>query len=403
MVLDAAGNRPATGRLNTDEEVLAQLARGNSMLSNYMHELRFEFLEIVDVAGISQWFYAEPESSFRDALRDAARSNPSAYHWRSDAVNIYITGAWGTNAGGIAKFPPDNDIILLPQGAWDNVLAHEVGHILNLKHTHEDCFLCGGDSCDDTLDDKAEWNRDQISSNAFNLGYAQLTGAQKRQVDLVWFNVMSYHNGNTAFQLSTCQQGRMSNQAYDDRNRLLSKVPVYVNASYGGSQSGSFSQPYQTIQQAINAGALAGRVLVLEQGGHSAPSSTINTATEIITRGGISSVRCLPVPYILPCNLQESTNAQVRAWVVWAQQLDRAHDKESALQALVQAETHARKREKTAIQMELAERHRDAQRFEEAAAWFQKVVDDADQPGLKQHALEDVNAMKKQSARPKGR
>jgi hypothetical protein len=132
FILNASGNRPATGDINTDDEVSAQVLRANLMFSDYVSELRHENLEIVDVSGVSQWYLAEPIESDRDGLRAAALAAPAIYHWRNDAINVFITAGQGVTHSAISKFPPDNDIMLVSQNIWDNMLAHEAGHSLNL-------------------------------------------------------------------------------------------------------------------------------------------------------------------------------------------------------------------------------------------------------------------------------
>src|SRR5207245_748804 len=145
-------------------------------------------------------------------------------------------------------------------------IAHEVGHILNLMHTHQGetdgCTNCGttcmpgnADQCSDTLADSTCFDLDGVSGNAFGVPYSQLNAGQQAQVDMTWGNLMSYHDPNNRSRLSLCQMDRQSTEAYADRTRLLSKIPIYVDVGYGGSPSGSFAEPYQTLQQAINAGA----------------------------------------------------------------------------------------------------------------------------------------------------
>jgi hypothetical protein len=397
FILNASGNRPATGDINTDAEVNAQVGRGNRMLAGYISELRFQTVEIVDVAGISQWYPAEPTEANLDDLRAAARNDPATYLWRTDAINIYISGSAGTTASGRSQFPPDNDIIMLPQGIWDNTVAHEIGHSLNLRHTHETC--CGGDECGDTIEDSADWSRDDIARNSYGAPYDQLTADEQYSVDLVWFNVMSYHNGDEAFMLSACQRNRISRQCYTDRDWLLGIRPVYVDSSYGGIlQFGTFDFPYLTIQQAIEAG-LTDRALVLKQGRFGHPSSAISTPTLVLTRGSPSSVQCKPKPYSLPQALEHSDSPGVREGVVRAQQSDRQGDLAEVIAHLEEAEQQARGPERSALQIELAQRLRDLSRPQAAALWFQKAAAETDQEELRKHALKRADAMAQESQR----
>ena len=72
FILDASGNRPATGHLNTDAEIDAQIAAGNGIFSRFISELRLEKLEVVDVAGVSQWYSAGPSDTTISGLSAAA-------------------------------------------------------------------------------------------------------------------------------------------------------------------------------------------------------------------------------------------------------------------------------------------------------------------------------------------
>lgn len=112
FILDKNGNRPLIGNLNTDVEINADVNAGNTILGENISEFRLEFLELVDLAGVSQWYTADATGTNWDNLRTAATNNPSTYRWRNDAVNIYITAG---AKGGISNFPPNNRMILMNQ------------------------------------------------------------------------------------------------------------------------------------------------------------------------------------------------------------------------------------------------------------------------------------------------
>jgi hypothetical protein len=294
------------------------------------------------------------------------------------------------------------------QGAWDTTVAHEAGHSLNLIHTQEGqseacangppcasgCTPGNGDACSDTLPDAECWTRDDIAINAFGIPYSLLNDTLRYRVNLTWSNLMSYHDPDNRGLLSPCQLDRLSVQGFVDRDRLLSKVPVYVDSSYAGPFLGTFTMPFQTIQQAITLGSLSGRVLVLEQGTHPRPASAIATSTEVVTRNGVSTIQERPPPYLLPYALEESKNLAVRDAVVRAQQSDRRNDTAGVITSLLEAEKRADGRERSAIRLELAQRFRDSGRYEEAAAWFRRVAEGADQDKLRQHALTKEETMR---------
>jgi len=300
----------------------------------------------------------------------------------------------------VSKFPPDNDIIIMCQSIFNTTVMHEVGHSLNLYHTHQGqnssctnpcppaCVPGNDDGCADTLPDASCYDQNDIALYSYGQTYANLTAGQKYNVDMVWSNLMSYHNGDYRSMISPCQLDRMSTQASSDQTWLLSKRPVYVDPGNAGAQDGTFPHPYQTIQNAINASALNNRVLVLDVGTHDNPSSAISTATDVVPRKGSATIRDHKLPYDLPITLEDSPNPAVRQAILRAQAADRQKDIQGVITNLLEAEKHARGRERDAIRLELAQRYRDNNQLEEAAAWFDKAAAEADQPGLKKRAGE---------------
>jgi len=404
--LNGSGNRPATGELNTDTEIQTQVDRGNQILSSWTSELRIYNYEIVDVSGHSEWYNGDTDD--RDAIRTAALADKTGFAWRDNAVNIYITANTGCSAR--ADFPPDNNIVIICQSIFDTTVMHEIGHILNLYHTHQgessgctncsaSCTAGNSDNCSDTLPDSQCWNQNQISQNAYGANYAALTASQQYNVNMVWSNLMSYHNGDFRSMISSCQLDRMSSQASDDQTWLLSKRPVYVDPSNGGSQNGTFTQPYSSIQGAINSGTLNGRVLVLDQGTHADPTSVITTTTDVVPRKGTATIQEYMPPYDLPSNLEDSSNPQVKAAIIRAQQADRKKDISGVITNLLAAESFATGHERDAIRLEIAQRYRDNKEYEEAAVWFQRVADEADQPGLRKRSGEKAVAARKEHER----
>jgi len=124
FILDANGNRPATGNLNTDAEINAEFDAGIDILRNVLSEFRIYRTELVDLTGISQYYSVTANSTNRDNLRTDAINNPATYLWRNNAINVYINGGTGS---AISKFPPDNDIILMNQwcGNTPSCILHE--------------------------------------------------------------------------------------------------------------------------------------------------------------------------------------------------------------------------------------------------------------------------------------
>jgi hypothetical protein len=389
FILDSSGNRPATGSLNTVAEIDEQITAGNQVFGRVISEMRLEKTEVVDVSGQSSFYTSGVTNAERDALRNAAIANPAAFSWRTNAINVYITGA---SASGVSDFPPNNNIIVLAQGVFDTTVAHECGHIMNLLHTHDLTDATNGDFCGDTIADNQNWTRDQIAQNNFGKTYANITAAQQLQVDAVWTNLMSYHNPDTRSFLTPNQMDRLSGQESTDRNTYFTKIPVFVGIA-SGTPDGTFQHPFSTIQQAINAGATSGRVMVLQQGSYARPASALNFPLSIVSRSGPATIQEPPPAYDLPYSVQDSKNAGVKAAVKRAQECDRKNDIPGVIANLTEAEKLASGREKTALQLEIAQRLRDSKQPDEAEKWFKKVATSADQPKLRDHAQKHADDM----------
>ncbi|MBC8414190.1 hypothetical protein H8E50_11060 [bacterium] len=411
-ILDSDGNRPATGNLNTDAEVMSEFDWGNSILASNMSEFRLELVEFIDLTGVSHRYSHTASESNRNALRTAAIVNPTAYEWRTNAINIYINGGSGS---AISQFPPTNDIILMNQNCANtpSCMLHEIGHSLNLYHTHS-----SNETCSDTIPDNQNWSKDSIAVNQYGVVFASLTSAQQDAVNLVFNNVMSYHTTEPQLRISDCQRGQVSTQAYVDKGWLLARTPVYVNRSYGGTfKFGTYIFPFRTIQEAINSGGLADKALVLEEGDYPVSTTEINQSNmEIVPRSGAVTIFKGQQLYELPTDLENSKNIKVRDAVKASRNEDKAArkalknaekeakklakkeartalkaeakfrrdaHKANALTQLIEAEKQAEGREKDALLLELAQRHRSAGDCEKAIAYYIKVAEKTDQPGLR--------------------
>ncbi|MBI5193120.1 MAG: hypothetical protein HZA08_06725 [Nitrospirae bacterium] len=435
FILDANGNRPAAGNMNTDTEIWNEINQGVSILREVLTEYSIDTVEFVDLSGLSQWYSTSAATTAgRDAVRNAAIADPVTYHWRTDALNIYING--GTSSA-ISDFPPNNNMILMNQwcGNTPSCTLHEMGHSLNLMHTHEGG---GSDGCSDTLSDNSGWTKDQMSQNNFGTTFANLTAGQQDQVNMTYNNIMSYHTDEPQRRISPCQMDRVSSQGYADRWRLYTRIPIYVNRFAPWAwliQDGSFVFPYENFQNALNAGGYSSMAFVLQQGSFNVNlGATINTNVEIITRSGPSAVYAPGVQlYTLPVDLANSSNPQVSAAVSAAQSEDTSarmviknaepaaslaatpeakgaiiiDAQKVSAQHLINAMTHLQNAEnvatgdeKLAIQLELAQRHRDSGDCGSAIRYFRIVADTTDQPGLKEEATRQANMCVQQLIKP---
>jgi len=438
FILDANGNRPATGNLNTDARIVSEVDQGTQILREVITEFGLNRVELVDVAGISQWYSVAATTANRDAIRNAAIANPASYLWRTDSLNIYINGGTGS---AVSDFPPNNNIILMNQLCTNtpSCILHETSHSLNLLHTHE-----ANDGCADTLPDNSSWTKDQLSQANFGQPFANLNATQQDQVNLTYNNIMSYHTDEAQRRISPCQMDRMSTQGYSDRNRLYVRIPVYVNGAFAGAHNGSFANPYQTLQAALNAGGLADRAIVLQQGNYTTTQPEINVPNlQLLTRSGTSAVSRTfasavtyaaeqrgvsraagsdlastqgAKSYNLPVNFDNSQNASLRALMKAVQTDDTSARKitreaedaarnarteqekaailaaaearkkqleASAVSRLLESEQVASGDERLAVRFELAQRYRDSRNWDLALKYYRLVADTTDQQGLK--------------------
>lgn len=438
FILDADDNRPANGSLNTDAEIIAEIDWASEILSGLVSELRVSEVLFVDLPGVSQYYNVDATGANRDALRADALADKSTYRWDDNAVNIYINGYWFGSA--ISKFPPTNDIILMNQncGNTPSCVLHELGHSLNLAHTHETAWT-NGDACADTITDNSGWTRDQISQANFSKNYADLSAVQRDQVDLVWNNVMSYHTNEPQLRLSPCQMDRISNQADNDRGWLLSKVPYYVDAARANLvKIGTWDFPFATVQEAFNTVNFSSSdVLVIEKGTHSiaTPVAVSDAGVNLVTRSGTSLVKPPGRKLINnPPDLTESSSREIREMVRFVSREDASgrkvirdakHDmagakteqeradiersavaqqriyNQNALSRLIDAErSMAVGMEQTIIQLEIAQRYRDTGDCTSAIKFFGLVEKSApaDEENLKARVRWEIEQCMKRMA-----
>jgi len=319
----------------TDADLNTAVNGMNGFMRDYFRGYRFQLVEILDVggksdppAGPSMWYntnFFDPNNgeAWRDQMEAAALNDPTAYQWRNNAINIYITNGI---CGGICSFPDDpNDIIIIGDCSDANasLQLHEIGHYFNLCHTQGcPCAGCTGnpssasacnngpmsDGIADTLPDRQCWTQDNIAQNAFKQNYNQLTPAEQQQVDDVFFNIMSYH-GNTS-RLTEQQLDRWSQSANLDRVAVRTGRMIFAQSGAPSGGNGSPSNPYNTVTAAAARAASdpAADIIILRPGSFN-QTLTINTAVTLrATRQGAAVVGSSAFPAM--ATFAESTKSQ---------------------------------------------------------------------------------------------
>jgi hypothetical protein len=391
---DTAGNFPTMGALTSAADLQAQVDESNRISRTNGSEFELNVIEILQLNEQNDFimqnfidhdgdpstpFEAEGIVNVRDRIRNAAMADPNRFAWRDDAVNVYVI--W--NGSGIADFPPNNDIVVMGQGAKFTTTAHEIGHIVDLIHTHEPA-TGNYDLCDDTVDDSDEWNaRDDVSMNTYGVAYADLDDpAKEKVVDDVWFNVMSYHP--TRDRLTPCQLDRSSDGAFRTRDQILNTNLQYVDANNTSSPfRGTWKDPYRYLSQVDTAVTGGSSYWVLLSGTYDF-TGTIDTAvTEVVTRRGASTIREDIPRWSAEPDLERSSHPAIVEGIARVRAADRADDPEAAIAELRTMAASVQGNERIVVELEIAQRLGHLGRAEEAIALYRAVHERADDPYLK--------------------
>lgn len=335
------GNRPLTAQ-NTpvnDIDLQGMLdAANDSLLASYQRGYRFVMAEPAVEVGSpcpsgcpdtnpSFWYGALVYGNGTDRMKefeDDAKANPSAYAWRTNAINVYINQGQGN--GGVSSFPfgsgNSHDIVVFGGTVFDatfraafpaGLLHHELGHYFDLQHTHNSqpactdntaaaCSSCpgGDDGISDTLLDRfctatasydpPGWEWLDIAHNNYGAGWFA-TPSQIAAVNRTYYNNMSYHNGGfgyghfVLYELSEGQLDHWADIANVTRSGVRSGRTWFVQV--GAAGSGTSASPYGSLDQGVNAAnAGGGDIVLLRPGTYTRTNSLSTPVTLRATRSG---------------------------------------------------------------------------------------------------------------------
>ncbi len=250
IILDSQGNNPtATNRFNysTPERIREEFAEYNVLLDRMGWGFRFDLTEVVELTGVSQWYDENARNGTnRTRLEIAAKANPSVYAYRNNALNVYVNNSSSGVAG--PHLPLLGDVVMSGASGYWSLIFHELGHALGLPHTQGSCGMCteGSDECKsgsvdddiaDTVLDRQCWTINDVAVQNFGRIYSLLSGGQKRKVDDVWENIMSYHNNdnsNRLHRLTHDQWEIVVDSSNFQRRNATSGRSVFVNSGGTG-------------------------------------------------------------------------------------------------------------------------------------------------------------------------
>ena len=298
FILTPGGTRPAAGSIGTTTGFDSEVSRGNGILAVTARGYSMVVVEYIDIrppvpgGQASDYWYNMDARANRQTIENAAVADQATWRWNNNAVNLYVNNS----SSGQCSFPGTGGAITLGNDIGLGTVLHEVGHFMNLAHTHSGDPSCDtppfpvsdGDGLAETIPDHPCLDRDGLSrANFGGRNFNQLTAGEQAQVNSTWLNVMSYHQED---QLLTQQMDDWTDAASSSRRYVCTGRTWFVDRNCGaivhngGSHCNVFGAPFNTVGDGVN-NAQGGDIVMIRAGSYNEPMTINKAITLRSTRG----------------------------------------------------------------------------------------------------------------------
>jgi hypothetical protein len=233
-------------------EIYSEIDSVNSFYAN----AGLMFVECLAPQIINDDYYYEFEYDLHDA-------DVLSQFYTQNVVNMYfansVTGSEGSSLCGYSRFPPSEDYVVMAANCATNgsTLAHELGHLFGLPHTHGGSTdeLVDGSNCATEGDYICDTPADPTLSNSVVNINCIYTGTATDANGMYYApdpnNIMSYSRKNCR-NYFTPMQYTVINTTYNDyRNYLVCNFPTFTKENIWNKNFSLFPNPGQNSIQLI--------------------------------------------------------------------------------------------------------------------------------------------------------
>lgn len=144
-ILNGTDPFPGNGIFTAVADLQQAVVDANFILERNDVPFRLDLCEIVNLDGtvppLDQFVEMSASNPAIDALEEAAMADPETFHWKFNAINIYVIERLG-DQNGLSSYPMTGEIIVFGNDVTaaectsepGTVLIHEIGHYLSLTH-----------------------------------------------------------------------------------------------------------------------------------------------------------------------------------------------------------------------------------------------------------------------------